>query len=159
MLKKFIIILICFLLLISSSYISYEKGKKDAKASIKVLPAENTENFCMPHYPLIDIYFDENNQWTVINRENLFTDDESFSIIQNPSLIEMNKEFIILNSFPVGRGTTPSGKLYVYKNSELIKEIPYSKCRITSKILKENFFNVSMEQAENLINSKFPPLI
>lgn len=110
-------------------------------------------------YPLIDFYFDSNEKWVIVNHCNLFTDKEGFKVIKNAKLIEHIKEGLYLETFPVGRGITPNGYLYIYKNDILIKSVPYlNYCNVNDQ-LENAFERISREDVEQLIKSKLPPAI
>ena len=110
-------------------------------------------------YPLADCYFDNSAQWVVINRTNLFSEKENIAIITRAQDIEHIKESLVLTTFPVGRGTTPEGYLYVYKNGVLVKDVPYLSCTISDPVLQRAFRPATMQEAEVLIGAKLPPVV
>ena len=96
-------------------------------------PIENTE-ISKVDYPLIDISFDEKSEWLVIVRTDLFTQHEKYSVSQNSKNLNMNKERLKILTFPVGRGITPVGVVYVYQNGNLVKEVPFTEIFFENKI-------------------------
>lgn len=119
---------------------------------------ENTE-MSKVDYPLIDISFDEKSEWLVIVRTDLFTQHEKYNVSQNNENLNMNKEGLKILTFPVGRGTTPVGVVYVYQNGKLVKEVPFTEIFFESKILKDTFKNMSKEYIDKLIDGTLPPPI
>ena len=110
-------------------------------------------------YPLIDISFDDKSDWLVIIRTDLFTEYEKYYISQNAKRLQMNKEGLMIRTFPIGRGTTPSGVVYVYQNKELIKEVPFIELSFDNVILKSAFKHIIREDINKLIKNPLPPLI
>jgi len=110
-------------------------------------------------YPLIDIYFDNDNEWLVIDRKYLFTSQEMFYTIQKSRELELSKEWLKIITFPVGRGTTPNGIIYVYKDKNLIKEVPYLEIYYETKLIMNLFKQVTKNEIENIINNELPPPI
>ncbi|MDR2578871.1 MAG: hypothetical protein LBC70_08735 [Chitinispirillales bacterium] len=116
------------------------------------------------HHPLIDIPFmsatNENSDWLIINHSNLFTDDERFEIIQGRgAFLHFDTEHLKVITFPRGRGTTPNGVIYVFRNGILIRDVPYWEIYITSTFLTNEFRQVTRVEIEEIINSKLPPAI
>ena len=107
-------------------------------------------------YPLIDIYFNDDSSWYVIIRENLFEETEKFIVAKNSTIIEENKEYLKLSTFPIGRGTTPCGELYIYKNGILYKRIPFLKVFFGNKVLEEEFRAQTQEVIEEEIGDRLP---
>ena len=107
-------------------------------------------------YPLIDIFFDDESDWLVIDRNHLFTENESFNVIQNSKELQFNKEWLRVLTFPVGRGTTPNGIIYVYKDSKLIREVPYIEVHFGSEELRNAFRQLARNSIERLINDYLP---
>jgi len=96
-------------------------------------------------YPLIDIYFDENNDWVII-KSDISTNNHEFYIIKNASSVELAKAKISVLSFPIGRGTTANGYIYILKDDILIKEIPYIELYISDDYLNNLFEKISEEE-------------
>ena len=107
-------------------------------------------------YPLIDINFDNESEWVIINRNNLFTEQETFNVAQNNNTLQLTKENLSVITFPVGRGTTPNGIIYVYKNGKLVKEVPYIEVMFENESLTESFLKMTKEEVENLIQDNIP---
>ena len=108
-------------------------------------------------YPLIDIIFENKSEWLVIIRTELFTEHEQYYIAHNTENLDMNKEGLMISTFPVGRGTTPNGVVYVYQNKELFKEVPFIEISFENVILKRAFKNIAKEDIDKLIGG-LPPL-
>lgn len=107
-------------------------------------------------YPLLDVIFDDKSDWVVIIRTDLFTEDEKYYVSQNAQNLNMNKEYLKLLTFPVGRGTTPFGIVYIYQNKKLIKEVPFIEIYYENTILQDAFKIVSKENINKLINDSLP---
>jgi len=110
-------------------------------------------------YPLIDIDFSIENEWIVINRTELFTEKESLGIIQNARDLRLNTENLRILTFPLGRGITPNGVIYIYRDGEIVKEVPYIEMHFESEVLKNMFQQKTKMEVEAIINSVLPPVI
>ena len=79
-------------------------------------------------------------------------------IIKNLSLLKyliknrvnMNKESLTLSTFPVGRGTTPAGVVYVYQNNNHI----YYRSIVNPNIIVEDANNHTIIYPQTDFNSK-----
>ena len=158
--KKILILLLCIISISASHWWIYTKGFSNGANSIEKNLPEEIEKAPLfngkPDYPLIDIVFSEENEWLVVNRENLFTESEKISVIDNVQLLELNKEQIFVTTFPLGRGTTPNGEIYIYKDGELIKSISYFDFEILSDELKTASYSLTKEQIEEMIVDELP---
>ena len=98
-------------------------------------------------YPLLDIYFSEEDKWIILNAVGLYQGNEEFLVIsgRDGSFIEWMKEYMRVLTFPVGRGITPDGLILVYKNGKLIKNIPYGDIHIVNKDFEDAFQKVNRE--------------
>ena len=151
--RKFLLISIIPLCLLCY-YIGFTKGKNK---TIQIKECENT--FIKIDYPLIDIFFTSDDKWLLIDRSKMFTDNEKFNVIENSQELEFYKEWIKLFTFPVGRGTTPNGMVYIYKNKDLIKEIPYLEIRLENENVKKSFKKLTIDEIEKDFRIKLPPII
>jgi hypothetical protein len=99
---------------------------------------------------LIDIYFDNNSDWVILKADKLTTDNPEFYVIRNMTQLNSLKEKISVITFPVGRGTTGEGAVYVFKDNILLKEVPFFESYISDVALEELFEKVSKEEAKEL---------
>ncbi|MBP0990490.1 MAG: hypothetical protein J5874_04885 [Oscillospiraceae bacterium] len=149
--KKNVVILIFMVFLCVFSYFLGLYSNKRTKGN----SSENTQ-ISVIDYPLIDISFDDKSNWFVIVRTNLFTENEKYYVSQNIKSLNLNKEKLIISTFPVGRGTTPQGIIYVYKNCTLIKEVPFINISFKSQIFKSQFEYMTKKDVEKIINASLP---
>ena len=163
--KKIIFVLIVGFLLLATiaccfSYkLGFNSGINKATKTENNIDFESNNVFGKIDYPLIEINFSPGNEWLVIDREALFTEKEIFRIIQNSQYLQLNSESLQVITFPVGRGTTPNGIIYVYKDGILIKEVPYIEAYFESDVLKNAFQQVTKEKVQEIIKSELPPAI
>ena len=140
-----------------SYYIGFNNGRETKNIQFNDL--DGNDLFLKIDYPLIDIYFNSESEWLVIDRSKIFTDHEVFNIIQNSQELEFYKEWIKLLTFPVGRGTTPNGYLYIYKDKYLIRAIPYFEIYFENENIKKTFQQSSKNEIENILKNKLQPMI
>jgi len=106
-------------------------------------------------YPLIEINFDGGSDWVVVKRDNLFQ-KEVFSIIDDETELQYNKEFMYVFTFPTGRGTTPNGIIYIYRDGSLVKEVPYTEISFEKQTLENLFRDISEKELCEVINGILP---
>jgi hypothetical protein len=133
-------------------------------SSVRKVVEDSSDVFGKVHHPLIDIPFisiaNENSDWLIVNRSNLYRDDERFEIIQGKGpFLHFDTEHLKVITFPIGRGTTSNGIIYVFRNRVLIREVPYWEVYITSKFLINKFRQATKAEIEEIIKSKLPPPI
>ena len=139
-----------------ASYVSYRAGFEegiDAKVNVE---NQTDSVFGKIDYPLIDIAFDSQSKWVVINRSGLFTEQEMIAAAQDAQKLRQCSEGLRVLTFPVGRGTTPNGVIYVYKDGVLVKEVPYLEAVFEDNTLKDAFKQMEKKQAEQLIGTQLP---
>ena len=123
----------------------------------KVTQKDNpNETLTKDDYPLIEMSITSNDEWFVIIRSDLFSKDEKFAVCDDEECLSFNKENLVISTFPVGRGTTPNGVVYIYRNNELVKQIPFIEVRFENNIFKDEFENAKKEDIEKLINMSLP---
>jgi hypothetical protein len=110
-------------------------------------------------YPLVDIFFDSESKWLVIDRSSLLTDSEKFKISQDSLDLQFNKECLKLVTFPVGRGTTPMGIVYVYKDEILVREIPYIEAYYKNEGIEKAFRPAEKSEIESILSRELPSAI
>lgn len=88
-------------------------------------------------YPLIDVYFNKNDSWLLLNCENYLGANDNYEMITDTEILESFKEYLSVDTFPVGRGITPKGKIFILKDGKVLKEVPYFKVEIDSELKKE----------------------
>lgn len=82
-------------------------------------------------YPLLEYYFMDDNNWCLIIAYGGYGENE-YCIMDDEADLESYKTNIFLNTFPVWRGTSPDGNIYLYKNSKLIKSMPFNEINTMS---------------------------
>ena len=143
-----------------SFYMGFNLGVTKGTKIEQPVNSKEHDTFIKVDYPLIDIYFDTESEWLVIDRTGLFGHQEKFSIIrESQGLLQFSKEGLRVLTFPAGRGTTPEGYIYVYKNNVLIKEVPYIEIYFENEIIKNAFQQKTKNEVEDIIKNKLPPRI
>lgn len=102
-------------------------------------------------YPLIDLFFSTNEEWLIIDCRNIYSHEEQYWIVKDPGEYEFYKEYFAVDTFPVGRGTTPTNLLFVLKNKHLQRLIPYEKVYIEHVIWEKVFSQVEKEMIWDLV--------
>lgn len=96
-------------------------------------------------YPFIDLYFSANDEFLIIDCRNIYSQEEQYWIVNVPGEYEFYKEYFAVDTFPVGRGTTPTNLLFVFKNKHLHRLIPYERVYIEHVIWEKAFSQVEKE--------------
>ncbi|MCL2801596.1 MAG: hypothetical protein FWD28_07560 [Treponema sp.] len=173
MIKKIFIFIILLVLFLSGYYFGFLNGKSKAvneyidfyansgifKSDIEQEISNEFETddvLGKINYPLIDIYFNLDDNWNVIIRTNLFSESEKFFILRDALILHFNTAKIRVLTFPAGRGTTPEGVLYVYKGKELIREVQFFEIYIDDTAIENEFIQLPKEVIESTIRAKLP---
>ena len=109
-------------------------------------------------YPLMEVFLDDNDKYSLIIRDHISSKNEIYRIITNFDVLDRCREKIAVLTFPIGRGTTPNGSLYLYKNHTLIKEVPYFEVYILKEIPNEDIKFVTYDKIKQLVGNELPPL-
>ncbi|MCL2529586.1 MAG: hypothetical protein FWE41_04565 [Coriobacteriia bacterium] len=107
-------------------------------------------------YPLIDVSFTPENEWLVVVRTELFEDVESFLIAQNRGALHFNSDQLLVSTFPLGRGTTPTGIVYVYRDGALIKEVAFFEFFFENDTIRDAFYEATQAEIIEMIGSELP---
>ena len=100
-------------------------------------------------FPIVDIYFHEEDTWLFVIYS--LTDD-SYKIIDDRELLQRNKEFISITTFPIGRGTTPSDIISIYKNGDLYKDVQGWEIKFYSKELSKAVKDITKSALSKKLN-------
>lgn len=109
--------------------------------------------FAKSDYPLIDVPLGDGNNWMIVIKNDLYTENANFKICKDAKSLQQIKEFLCINTFPVGRGTTANGVVEVYKNGILHKSVEFLNFEFSDQALEKEFENVDKEELEVLLNS------
>lgn len=103
-------------------------------------------------YPLLDVAFTDGASWAVIIQTDLWNEGgETVFLSQNAAELSLVQEYIRVLTFPVGRGTTPEGCLSIYKEKELIKEVPFINIEFADASIRELFYKTTREDIEKTL--------
>lgn len=164
-----LIIAVAFIALLSAGgYLIYKKGFSDGYsegiANFDYSPNRPVSmrediigNFYKKDYPLLDLYFNKGENCVIVDRC-LVVDKEVIKIIDHPDEIEYSKDALSVITYPIGRGYTVDASLEVYKDGELVKQIPYYGIEITDKDFSSKFRKVSRKQAEKIVGCPLAPV-
>lgn len=119
-----------------------------------IYPDDNAENYIYPDYPLIEYYFDTNDDWCVVIIEDIYGENKKFYINDNEESLNFNKEKFVVNTFPAGRGTTGENEVWLVKNDELLKRVECSDFSFSSENFKKDFVEYSLEDVKKFGNLK-----
>lgn len=131
--------------------------EKNSAAAATVMPP-NAATSCRFDYPLLEYYFDERDQWVLVNRVDMFGKDYC-EVCRDPQALRAARACYRITTDPVGLGVTPTGNIHLYKNGKLIKDIPYDTYDIQDKTIAGNFQQMPVTQVEKLLKTKLPPRI
>lgn len=109
-------------------------------------------------FPLIDIDFSKDDDWLIVDRNSWTTKNACLRIIEDCSEFDKIKQQLLVRTFISGRGTTPEGAICVYKNDELVKQIPYVSIVYEGQTLTRKFVTVSEKTIECIVDVELVPL-
>ncbi len=81
------------------------------------------EQYVFLDYPLIEICFSETDNWSLVVFENVYDTNSKIYINSNENSLNFNKEKLVVNTYPAGRGTTPNHLILLLKNDIVVKEV------------------------------------
>lgn len=102
-------------------------------------------------YPLIDIAFNDGNDWKVIITYGIYTENPIYMICADGRELQFCKEYLSVTTYPAGRGTTGNGCVTVYKNGQEVKSVEFFECSFEKEELRQKFEKVSKEDALKII--------
>jgi hypothetical protein len=108
-------------------------------------------------YPLMEDYFDDNYKYTFVIKE-LSSDNDIYRIISGAEILDSYRAKIAVLTFPGGKGITPSGSVYLYKNHTLVKEVPFFEVYIAKTIPNEDIQFVTYDKVKQLIGGELPSM-
>lgn len=150
--NKLFVLLIVFLgicLIILLCLKNIETNKINFIGNEYLKQQENKDDIIYIDYPLLEFYFLGNNNWDFIIKDDV---NGNYNLINNNEILESVKTNIVLNTFPIGRGTSADGYIYLYKDSELVKKVPFSQitCIGTSELSIDSLKKYSKQDIENI---------
>lgn len=116
--------------------------------------SEDSENYVYPDYPLIEYYFDTNEDWLVVVCENVYGEDRKFFANESEESLNFNKENFVVNTFPAGRGTTAEHMVWLFKNGELLKSVACIDYSFSSDVFEKDFVEMSYEEVSEIVDLK-----
>lgn len=157
--KKIIILIIFWLVsMLVAGYMFYNSGLKNGEMISKNTSNDSAvvnmeDSISRIDYPLIDIAFNDGNDWLVLIENGMYGRvKESYFASDDKEVLQFNKEFLKVETFPAGRGTTPNGSISVYKNGEMIKCVEYFALNYENEDIENAFKKVSGKEAQDLID-------
>ena len=161
--KRFIILIVlCVFCTVVASGIFYQTGFENAKKENEFRLEKNAivddtpidEAIGQLDYPLIDIAFNDGNEYTVVICNGIYSEKQTYLWCQDGRNLQFNKEFLYIRTYPAGRGTTGSGAITVYRNGEEIRDIEFLEIHFTNEELKNNFVKVSSEKIKSYLTDR-----
>lgn len=161
--KKFICIMIsCVLYTVVVGGIFYQIGYGNAKKE-KEYNAENNisvdegighEGIGQLDYPLIDIAFNDGNEYAVVICDGIYSEKQTYLWCRDRRNLQFNTEHLYIRTYPLGRGTTGNGAITIYRNGEEIRYIEFLEIHFTSEEMKNSFVKVSSNELNDYLNAK-----
>lgn len=150
--NKLFVLLIVFLgicLIVLLCLKSIETNKINLIDNEYLKQQENKDDIIYIDYPLLEFYFLGNNKWDFIIRDDI---NGNYNLINNNEILESFKTNIVLNTFPIGKGTSADGYIYLYKDSKLVKKVPFTQitCIGTSELSLNSLKKYSKQDIENI---------
>ncbi|MBR5239041.1 MAG: hypothetical protein IKW04_00515 [Clostridia bacterium] len=162
--KKFIIlIIICIFCTVVASGIFYQMGFKNAKKEYELKSEKEIEivddtsideAIGQLDYPLIDIAFNDGNEYAVVISNDIYSEKQTYLLCADGRNLQFNTEHLYIRTYPAGRGTTGNGAITVYKNGEEIRYIEFLEINFTNEDMKNSFVKVSSEELNDYLNAK-----
>lgn len=155
--KRIILFIIAGVICITAiGVISYELGLKNASKEIEKRIVDDTlmgESIDKIDYPLIDIAFNDGNEYAVLIVNGIYSDERTYMICRDGKNLQFDKEYLLIHTFPAGRGTTGNGSVVVYRNGEEIRNIEFFEIFFENEELRNKFERISEKEFEKFIKN------
>ncbi|MBQ8002649.1 MAG: hypothetical protein IJ297_04320 [Clostridia bacterium] len=159
--KKSLLAALFLVITIASSIVFYQIGFNAGKQHYKNDRATDTtavddlpsdSSIVKIDFPLIDIAFNDGNDWIVVIANGIYTENPTYRFCNNGEELQFCKEFLYVHTFPAGRGTTPDGCITVYKNGQEVKSVEYFKMVIESETVENAFEKTTHDKLDKIIS-------
>lgn len=122
-----------------------------AKVQQEADKAQATNMIGKVDYPLLDIGFNDGNDWTVVIATEIYTNSPDLLVCADGRNLQYNKEYLSILTYPAGRGTTGNGCVEIYKNGELHQYIEFFDYYFADEGMKNYFEKMSKEKLQKLL--------
>lgn len=112
-----------------------------------------SSDYLYADYPLIEYCFDTQDDWAFIICENVYGDTPKYYVNTSNDSLEFNKEKIVINTFPVCRGTTETHIVILQKNGKTEKVIYCHDYMIESEDFAGDFLEVKNLSIDKLVSN------
>lgn len=150
---------ICIILVLVTAVVTvgascYRWGFNNAreKASCTDVPGENTpEALCKVDYPLIDIAFNDGNDYDVVIIEGIYSQKQTYLLCTEPGELQ---EHMWVNTYPAGRGTIGERAVAVYKNGQMVKCLECFEIGFGNKEMESKFEEISVKEYDRFLERR-----
>lgn len=157
--KRALFVIVIGIFVLASSYLAYTCGYSHGVATQAHGGKAVAEHLLFKDdFPLMEVMLDQDSRWTLILREHQSANNESFRMLTQTDAMALHREHLSLRTFPVGRGTTPSGCCYLYQNQHLVKEVPYVDVQFSNTAFERSFSIATRAKVQERIGGELPPL-
>lgn len=155
--KKIILFIITGVVcIIAVGAVSYEFGLKNAPKEIEKIIVDDTlmgESIGKTDYPLIDIAFNDGNEYAVLIVDGIYSNKRTYMLCRDGKDLQFDKEYLSILTYPAGRGTTGNGNVVVYRNGEEIRNIEFFEIFFKNEELRNKFEKISEKEFEKFIKN------
>ena len=155
--KRIIFLIIAGIICITAvGVISYNLGLKNAAEKIEKIIVDDTlmgESTDKTDYPLIDIAFNDGNEYAVLIVNGIYSDKKTYMLCRDVKDLQFDKEYLSILTYPAGRGITGNGSVVVYRNGEKIRDIEFFEIFFKDEELRNKFEKISENEFENFITN------
>ncbi len=154
--KRYICTVLVFVTaIITVGVTAYRWGfnKSREKASYTDVPGGNiAEALCKVDYPLIDIAFNDGNDYDVVIINGIYEQNQKYLLCEEPGDLQ---EHLWVNTYPAGRGTTGESAVIVYKNGEEVKSLECFEIGFGNKELESKFEKISVKEFDEFLERRY----
>ena len=153
--KRYIFLILVFIIAVTAvGTVSYRWGFNNAKEEElnNDAPIDDIgDSICKVDYPLIDIAFNDGNDYDVVIINGIYDENKEYLLCKNPSILQ---EHLWVNTYPAGRGTTGHSCIIVYKNGQEVKSVEYFEIGYGNEDLKNKFEQISKAEYVEFLEGK-----
>lgn len=153
--KKTIVLvaLVAVLLTVFAYNIGYGNGIKHADNFLE-MDEMATDYIGKIDYPLIDIAFNDGNEWSVVVATGIYSENPTYMVCDDATALQFEKEYLSVLTYPAGRGTTGNGSVTVYKNGQEVKCVEYFELTFANESIHNKFIKTSEDVMLGIIKQK-----
>lgn len=148
--KVTLVLAICFVVIavsILSFYIGFHKGRAGENSCItEYVPFFDKQSEYRYDLPLLDISFNDGGNRTVVIEYGTYSTEKTYYMCRDHEILHECNDYMWIETYPAGRGTTGNGAVYVYCDGKVERRIEFMNLGFYDDTLKDAFERITAEE-------------